>query len=251
MKLSFTAMLLLFSASAWAQPVQTPEPSADAAVSEITIERQGCYGNCPVYTLTLRRQGTSTYAGKRWVTRIGQFTATQLYGGDVDQLSRAVSDLGFFNLHDEYGASEDSERLAVTVTTPSQSKTVKTSDFPSAPFALWAVVTLADGVAAKLSRENPNQPKFPTITAPVPIRKIDPEYTEQARAAKLQGTVWVQVEVQPDGSVSPEHISVVHGLGMGLDEKAIEAVKQWTFRPAMRDKKPISIAMTVQVEFRL
>jgi periplasmic protein TonB len=85
----------------------------------------------------------------------------------------------------------------------------------------------------------------------VPIRKVEPVYTEQARKSRLHGIVWVQVEVRPDGKVSSEHIFVVHGLGMGLDEKAVEAVKQWTFSPPKQDGNPISMATTVQVEFRL
>jgi TonB family protein len=244
--------LLLIVGSAWAEqsPVQAPNPAT--AISEIIVERQGCFGGCPVYTLTLRRQGTSTYVGKRSVARIGQYTAKQVYSGDFDQLSKAISDVGFFNLQNEYGREvEDAEQVVVTVTTPSQSRTVKTFNFAAVPLALWAVVTLADGVAANLRWENPNQPRVPTIIGPVPIRKIEPEYTEQARKARLQGVVWVQVEVQPDGRVSTEHIFVVHGLGMGLDEKAIEAVKQWTFSPAKKDGNPISMATTVQVEFRL
>jgi TonB family protein len=254
MKVLLPASLLLIVASAWAQQalVQTPNPATDTAVSEITVERKGCFGGCPVYTLTLRRQGSSTYIGKRSEARIGQYTAKQVYGGDFNQFTKAISDLGFFNLHDEYGAGwQDAEQVNVTVTTPLRSKIVKTFNFAEAPFVLWTVVMLADGVAANLPWENPNQPKFPTITGPVPIRKVEPEYTEQARKSKLQGIVWVQVEVQSDGKVSTEHIFVVHGLGMGLDEKAIEAVKQWTFRPAKKDGNPISMATTVQVEFRL
>ena len=245
-------MLFFLVVSALAQQTQAPNPSADwRTISEITIDRQGCFGSCPVYTLTLRRNGSSTYIGKRSVERSGQYTAKQIYLGDFNQLSKAISDIGFFGLQDSYGGSIDTEEIVVTVATPLQSKTVKTVNFAEAPFALWAAVTLADGVAANLRWENPNQPKVPTITGPVPIRKIEPEYTEQARTAKLQGTVWVQVEVQSDGKVSSGHLFVIHGLGMGLDEKAVEAVKQWTFRPAYMDGMPISMATTVQVEFRL
>jgi TonB family protein len=250
LKLLFPATLLIVaSTSAQQPPVQNP--NLLAVVSEVTVERMGCFGVCPVYMLTLRRQGASTYIGKRSVARIGQYTVNHVYGGDLDQLSKAISDFGFFDLQSENGGPEDAEQVAVTVTTPLQSKTVKTLNFAAAPFALWAVVMLADGMAANLVWENRNQLRFPTITGPVLIRKIEPEYTEEARTAKLQGVVWVQVEVQADGKVATEHIFVVHGLGMGLDEKAIEAVKQWTFRPATKDGNTISMATTVQVAFRL
>src|SRR2546426_12395268 len=67
---------------------------------------------------------------------------------------------------------------------------------------------------------------------PSPISQTRPEYTEQARAAKLEGSVQVYVEVQADGTTSSEHMMVAHGLGMGLDKKAIEAVSKWKFKPA-------------------
>jgi protein TonB len=69
----------------------------------------------------------------------------------------------------------------------------------------------------------------------------------------LQGSVLVLVEVRPDGAVAPDHITIVQGLGMGLDEKAIQAVRQWIFKPAYQDGKPMKTAMpvAVQVEFRL
>ncbi len=150
----------------------------------------------------------------------------QVYVGHFNQSLQRISDSGFFNLRDEYGGSEDSEHLSVTVITPSRSKTVRISDFGAAPSALWEIVTLADGVAANLPGENTNQVKVPVISGPVPLRKIQAEYTEQARRAKLEGIVWVQVEVQSDGRVSNEHkFFVINGLGMGLDQKAVEAVK--------------------------
>jgi periplasmic protein TonB len=61
------------------------------------------------------------------------------------------------------------------------------------------------------------------------------------------------VKVKPDGTVDPDDITIVQSLGMGLDEKAIQAVSQWIFKPAFRDGKPVGVAMhvAVQVEFRL
>jgi TonB family protein len=69
----------------------------------------------------------------------------------------------------------------------------------------------------------------------------------------LQGSVIVLVEVRPDGTVAPDNITIVQGLGMGLDEQAIQAVSQWIFKPAYQDGKPMGVAMpvAVQVEFRL
>ena len=86
------------------------------------------------------------------------------------------------------------------------------------------------------------------VSAPVLLSKVEPQYTEEARQAKLQGTVVLYVEVGPDGRAS--NVRVQRSLGMGLDEKAIEAVKQWRFRPGMKDGKPVTVVATIEVNFR-
>jgi TonB family protein len=230
---------------------QTSNPAT--VIDAITVDRKGCFGGCPRYTLTLRRQGNSTYSGLTG-PRQGLYTARLLRVGDFDQLTKAISEVRFFDLPDVVGPrTSDTEEVAVTVITAQKSKTVTTynlHDQATAPFA--ALVTLADGVAAKLPWENLNQPKD-GIIGPVPLRRVEPQYTEDARKAKIQGSVIVQVEVRPDGTVAPDSSTIVQGLGMGLDEKAIEAVKQWIFKPAYKDGKPVEIPMPVSVlvEFRL
>ncbi|HEY1463394.1 MAG TPA: energy transducer TonB [Terriglobales bacterium] len=87
------------------------------------------------------------------------------------------------------------------------------------------------------------------VSAPKPILTPDPEYSEEARKAKFQGTCVLSVIVGPDGRTSNIHIA--RSLGLGLDEKAIEAVKGWTFQPAMKDGRPVAVAISVQVEFHL
>ena len=86
-------------------------------------------------------------------------------------------------------------------------------------------------------------------TAPVVLYKKEPEYSEEARKAKYQGTVVLYIEVDPSGrAINPR---VVRSLGLGLDEKALEAVKQWKFRPGYRDGKPVTVAAQIEVNFRL
>ena len=87
------------------------------------------------------------------------------------------------------------------------------------------------------------------VNAPRAIFKPDPEYSPQARQAKYQGTVVVSVIVGADGKAHGVH--VVRSLGMGLDEKAIEAVRQWRFEPALKDGKPVAVQVSVEVNFHL
>ena len=230
---------------------QASNPPTD--ISAITVARKGCFGGCPRYTLTLRRQGKSTYIGRTGPRR-GLYAAPVVSVGDFDRLTQAISINRFSDLPDVIGpAVEDAEHVVVTVTIGQESKTVTTYDLhdqATAPFA--ALVTLVDGVAAGLPWENLNQPKD-GIIAPVPLRRIEPQYTEEARKARLQGSAIVQVQVRPDGTVASDGITIIQGLGMGLDEKAVESVKQWIFKPAYKNGKPAGITMpvSVQVEFRL
>jgi TonB family protein len=81
------------------------------------------------------------------------------------------------------------------------------------------------------------------------VYKVEPEYSEEARKAKYQGTVLLYVEVDPSGRAT--NIRVARSLGLGLDEKAIEAVKKWKFAPGKKDGRPVTVAATIEVNFRL
>ena len=87
------------------------------------------------------------------------------------------------------------------------------------------------------------------VTAPSLLHKIEPEYSEEARKAKYQGTVLLYIEVDSNGKAT--NIKVARSLGLGLDEKAIDAVKQWKFKPGYKDGKPVTVAATIEVNFRL
>ncbi len=87
------------------------------------------------------------------------------------------------------------------------------------------------------------------ISAPQAVSTPDPEYTEEARNAKTQGTCILWLIVDDQGH--PRDIRVVRGLGMGLDAKAVEAVKQWKFQPALKDGHPVNVQISVEVGFRL
>ena len=87
------------------------------------------------------------------------------------------------------------------------------------------------------------------VSAPVVLYKVDPEYSEEARKAKYSGTVVLQLIVDAQGHA--RDIRVVRSLGLGLDEKAIEAVNKWKFRPGYKNGAPVAVQATIEVNFRL
>jgi protein TonB len=87
------------------------------------------------------------------------------------------------------------------------------------------------------------------VSAPTVLFKVDPEYSEEARKAKYSGTVLIQLIVGPDGHATG--IRVVRSLGLGLDEKAMEAVAKWKFKPGTKSGQPVAVQATIEVNFRL
>src|ERR1700745_1073749 len=87
------------------------------------------------------------------------------------------------------------------------------------------------------------------VSAPKAIFSPDPEYSEEARKAKYQGVVVLGLVVVPDGRRRAIH--VLGSLGLGLEEKAMEAVKNWCFDPAVKDGKAVAVQISVEVDFRL
>lgn len=87
------------------------------------------------------------------------------------------------------------------------------------------------------------------VSAPRAIYQPEPEFSEEARKAKYQGVCTLSLIVGADGR--PSNIRVASSLGMGLDEKAIEAVKTWRFEPAMKDGHPVAVQIAVEVDFHL
>jgi TonB family protein len=126
-------------------------------------------------------------------------------------------------------------------------------------FILWTGATL---LAAGLWAQAPQNQQYtpaefikicseknsqPCATPPRVIDSPMPEYSEQARKVGLQGTCTLLVVVEADGHAS--HIRVIKSLGMGLDEKAIEAVKRWKFKPALKDGNPVPVQIAIAVAF--
>jgi protein TonB len=87
------------------------------------------------------------------------------------------------------------------------------------------------------------------VSAPQLIYSVEPEFSEEARKAKVAGNVLVNLWVGTDGL--PSHVRVIRGVGMGLDEKAKEAVMQYKFKPAMENGKPVLVELNVEVNFQI
>ena len=87
------------------------------------------------------------------------------------------------------------------------------------------------------------------VIPPLAIHQPKPEYTELARKDKVEGVVVVSLVVDEQGL--PQHLKVTRGLGDGLDENAIKAVKQYRFNPAMENGKPVAVYLNIEVDFKL
>jgi len=87
------------------------------------------------------------------------------------------------------------------------------------------------------------------VSAPKVVHKVDPQYTKDARDAKIEGTVVVQTEIHTDGRA--HNISVVKSLDPGLDHNAIDAISQWKFEPGKKDGEAVAVTATIEVNYRL
>ena len=87
------------------------------------------------------------------------------------------------------------------------------------------------------------------VSNPVALYRPDPEYSEEARKAKLQGTVLLQVIVDENGRV--RNPKVLRSLGLGLDEQSVKMILTWKFKPAMKAGKPVAVSILVDTSFRL
>jgi TonB family protein len=89
------------------------------------------------------------------------------------------------------------------------------------------------------------------VTLPKILQRIEPQYTPEARAARLRGTVVLQALIKTDGSV--EILSVIRGMELGMTQRAIDALRQWRFKPGTRlkDARDVNILLNIEVNFNL
>jgi TonB family protein len=114
-----------------------------------------------------------------------------------------------------------------------------------------AVAIIGMTVGARPARAGDDQvyPIGNGVTPPILLTKVEADYTEEARAARLQGTVSLEAVFDEEGYAT--NIRVTHALGKGLDRKAIEALQQWVFQPGTKDGKPVRVSGKIQINFRL
>jgi TonB family protein len=133
----------------------------------------------------------------------------------------------------------------VTLTCPGEGRECSV-DLPPASEAV-----IAELASTPPDTQFPNEPPagYSGVTPPVVIYKVDAQYSKEASKKKIQGTITVEFLIDPTGH--PRNIEVTRGLGYGLDEKAIEAVGKWRFRPGTKEGEPVYTHATSQVTFRL
>lgn len=89
------------------------------------------------------------------------------------------------------------------------------------------------------------------VVAPVPIHQVKAEYTPEALAARIAGTVTLDTIVKADGTVGDVRVATSLDDVLGLDQQAVKAVKQWRFRPGTKDGKAVAVSVTIEIRFTL
>ncbi len=185
-------------------------------------------------------------------------TAVQLMLNEA--ASQRVFELSGKNIGNQVGVFLDGRLISiVTIQGPFRTPSIQGVSRPEALRIIDAVK--AGHVAKSLpglvpAPERLNQPDGhgayrigAGVSPPVLIHKREPDYTEAARAAGVQGSVLLDMVVQPDGTAGA--IEVRRSLDPGLDAKAIECVRDWRFRPGMKDGKPVPVKASAEIHFRL
>ena len=89
------------------------------------------------------------------------------------------------------------------------------------------------------------------VTLPVVVHEVKPDYTAEAKAARIQGTVLLATVVLADGNVGDVTVARSLDTTYGLDQQAVNAAKQWTFKPGTKDGKPVAVRVNIELKFTL
>ena len=115
--------------------------------------------------------------------------------------------------------------------------------------ALSFAVTPQDSATATSATKEKIYKVGDGVSAPILTYSVDAEFSKKAKDAKHQGVSVVSLVVDAHGM--PQHVHTTRKLGMGLDEKAIEAVRQYRFKPAMHEGKPVAVVISIEVNFHI
>jgi len=89
------------------------------------------------------------------------------------------------------------------------------------------------------------------VTLPAVIHEVKPDYTPEAKTNRIQGSVWLTVVVDADGTVGSVQVSRSLDAEFGLDDQAVKAAKQWTFNPGTKGGNPVAVQITIEMTFTL
>jgi periplasmic protein TonB len=116
---------------------------------------------------------------------------------------------------------------------------------PALTVAFITAFTLAAGAQGEVYRPGAG------VTLPQVIREVKPDYTDEAKAAGIRGTVWMRVVVKADGKVGDVKVTRSLDSEFGLDDQAVKAAKQWEFKPGTKDGKAVAVEVTIEMTFTL
>ena len=156
--LLIAAVLILISAlSATAQTASAQDKDQ---ITEVTLERTGCFGTCPIYRVTLRRDGTLIYEGIRFVSMLGTYKG-QAY--DFARLAEFILAQDYFNLKDDYWIQGTDLPSTITSVVRADKRKTVTNNAGIGPVGLWGIEMVIDGIwrSAKLEKvvEPPARPR--------------------------------------------------------------------------------------------
>ena len=115
---------------------------------------------------------------------------------------------------------------------------------------LFAFACLLAASLAPLSAQEIYRPGN-GVSVPTIVKQVNPDYTSEAKAARIEGNVLLECVVRPDGKVSD--VAVIRSLDsvLGLDRQAVKALRQWVFKPGQKDGKDVAVRLQIEMKFTL
>jgi TonB family protein len=264
-----------------AQEPQAPAPTdaiglikaGDAAMAKRNVPLANQYyaqavalGDRPEIAPALYALGVQAYRQANYLAAEGFFSHMLNLDPNGPQAGRALTWLGNIKARDPqtFADAEGLYQRALTVEGPQSLDTVDTLRNYGALLKHLGRTDEGSAMAARAEEvrqtagRNLPKPQLANgvyrmsdgnISAPTLLYKVEPKYTEEARAGKIQGTTLLYAEVGADGVA--HNIKVQRSLEPGLDQQAIDALSQWQFKPGQKDGQDVAVAATIEINFRL